>query len=95
LKQRIQAGAKARLLATLAYDRFRFILFKLTRINFWPFDIFKIFGRALIGPGLNVMLTQSLGLAFHMLNGVTFATAYAIWWSNRGIWTCIGFGLAL
>jgi hypothetical protein len=95
LRSRIQAGIKAGLIATLAYDGCRLLLIKLTGIHFWPFDIFRIFGRALVGNNLDPFLTQSLGLGFHVLNGVAFSVAYTIWWGNKGILWGIGFAFAL
>ena len=95
LRQQLWAGVRAGIIATLAYDGCRFILIKLTGIHFWPFDIFRIFGQGLIGPNQNPLVTQLLGLAFHVLNGVGFAVAYTIWFAPKGILWGIGYAMAL
>lgn len=95
LSQRLRMGAVAGVIATLAYDVCRFILIKLTGIHFWPFDIFRIFGQALVGPNQNPIVTQALGLAFHVMNGVGFAIAYTIWFAPKGIWWGMGYALVL
>lgn len=95
LRQRLWAGVRAGVIATLAYDACRLILIKLTGIRFWPFDIFRVFGQALVGPNQNHLFTQSLGLVFHVLNGVGFAVAYTIWFAPKGILWGIVYALAL
>jgi hypothetical protein len=91
----VRVGLLAGVVATLAYDAARFALVRLTGIAFWPFDIFAIFGRALVGPGQTGALTTAAGLAFHLTNGVAFAVAYTVLFGRRGVVAGIAWGLFL
>lgn len=81
---RMRIGFMAGLLGTAAYDLSRFLLIKITGIHFWPFDIFNIFGRAILGPSAHGFWVAPVGLAFHFLNGITFAISYTILLGKRG-----------
>ncbi len=91
----IRAGAVAGLAATLAYDVSRFVLIELTGIRFWPFDIFGVFGRALLGAGQTGWWVQALGVGYHLANGVGFALSYALLFGRRGLWAGIAWALCL
>jgi len=85
LTQRIAIGLLAGLMATAAYDVLRFVLIAVTGIRFWPFDIFRVFGQALMGSGFNDGVTRLAGFLFHLSNGLAFGIAYAVWLGERGI----------
>jgi hypothetical protein len=91
----VRPGVLAGVVATLAYDAARFALVRLTGIAFWPFDIFEIFGRALLGPGRPEALTTAAGVAYHLTNGVAFAVAYTVLFGRRGVVAGIAWGLFL
>jgi hypothetical protein len=85
LRRRLGAGLIAGVVATLCYDVFRFILIKVTGIHFWPFDIFHVFGRGLLGEEAVGLWVSILGFLFHVANGVGFAVAYAVAFGHKGI----------
>jgi hypothetical protein len=91
----VRAGMVAGVLATLAYDVARFALVRLTGMTFWPFDIFEIFGRALIGDGQPAGLTAAVGLTYHLVNGIGFATGYTVLLRRHSVVTGILWGLML
>lgn len=89
LVSRFKIGALAGFLATIAYDVSRYLLIEFTGISFWPFDIFTVFGQALVGAGYTGIWVTVAGVTYHMLNGIGFGIAYTIWAGERGIWTGI------
>lgn len=95
LSRLVLVGVVAGIIATLVYDASRFALIELTGVQFWPFHIFDIFGQALVGQSYHGWWVTALGVGFHLLNGVGFAVAYSIWFSQRGIGAGIIFALAL
>lgn len=95
LKNRVQAGLIAGIISTGLYDAFRFLLIKITGIMFWPFDIFNVFGRALVGTNQVGFWVTVVGFTFHYANGIGFAIAYSIAFGTRGIWMGILWGMIL
>lgn len=91
----IGIGLVAGVAATIAYDLSRFALIQLTGIQFWPFDIFDIFGQALFGEGNTASWVPIAGFTYHVINGVGFATAYTLLFGEKGVAWGIGYGLAL
>jgi len=81
---RIRVGLVAGFFGTVAYDSSRFLLIKITGIHFWPFDIFNIFGRAILGSSAQGFWVTPVGVGFHFLNGITFAISYTILLGKRG-----------
>jgi hypothetical protein len=88
-------GLVAGFLATSAYDLSRFFLIEVTGIAFWPFDIFNVFGQALVGAGYSGPWVRLAGLLYHFANGIGFALAYTIVAGRRGVWTGILWALVL
>lgn len=84
-KRLIGYGTIAGFLATCLYDASRFILIKVTGIQFWPFDIFGIFGKALAGEQASGLWVSALGAVFHLANGTTFGIAYTAAFGRKGI----------
>ncbi|WP_199624424.1 DUF6789 family protein [Paenibacillus alkalitolerans] len=95
LKRRVVTGLIAGALATALYDVFRFLLIKITGIMFWPFDIFNIFGKALVGAEQAGFWVTILGFVFHIANGIGFGIAYTIAFGERGIWMGILWAMIL
>jgi hypothetical protein len=83
------------LAATLLYDASRFLLIWLTGIQFWPFDIFTIFGQSVLQTGAKTAPVIITGIAYHLANGVGFGIAYTILFGSRGIWAGLAFAFCL
>lgn len=80
---------------TAAYDGSRWLLVQLGGMQVSPFEALPLFGRALIGPaGVGAAVTAA-GVAYHLLNGVAFGTAYVVWFGRRAWWWGIVFALGL
>lgn len=92
---RMRVGLIAGIAATAAYDVSRFLLIKITGIHFWPFDVFDIFGKAILGESAQGFWVTPVGVAFHFLNGITFAISYTILFGKRGALSGILWALAL
>lgn len=81
----IRAGIIAGVLATAAYDLSRYVLVVWLGFEFWPFDIFNIFGRALLATNHHGWWVTMAGVCYHFANGVGFSIAYTIWCGRRGV----------
>lgn len=88
-------GLVAGVVSTAAYDLSRWILVLAADMPSSPYAAFPFFGRAIVGQGAPQSLAQWVGTAFHFVNGITFATAYTIWFGRRSWWVGILFGLGL
>jgi hypothetical protein len=95
LRTLIWVGVIAGFLATSAYDLSRFFLIEVTGIAFWPFDIFNVFGQALVGAGYSGPWVRLAGLLYHFANGIGFALAYTIVAGKRGVWAGILWAMIL
>lgn len=95
LRRLLWAGAIAGILATAAYDLSRFLLIEITGIAFWPFDIFNVFGQALVGAGFSGAWVRLVGVIYHFANGIGFALAYTIVAGRRGVWAGIVWAMIL
>ncbi len=92
---RVRVGVPAGLVATVAYDVSRWLLVEVGGYTISPFKAFPLFGEALLGAGADGGARTVAGVAFHLLNGMAFGTAYAVWFGTRPWWWGIGFGLGL
>ena len=95
LQRRVRVGLVSGMLATLAYDVTRLLLVSTVGYSIKPFDTWRLFGLGLIGPNTSVAAQWATGVAFHVANGLTFATAFTIWMGERGPVWGIGFALVL
>lgn len=95
LRTLLRTGFIAGILATAAYDLSRFLLIEVTGIAFWPFDIFNVFGQALVGAGFSGPWVRLAGVVYHFANGIGFALAYAIVAGRRGVWAGIVWAMIL
>lgn len=91
----LKTGFIAGILATSAYDLSRFLLIEVTGIAFWPFDIFNVFGQALVGAGFSGPWVRLAGVVYHFANGIGFALAYTIVAGRRGVWAGIVWAMIL
>ena len=95
LKKRAWVGVVAGIAAIFAYDAIRLFLVKAFHITFWPFDIFSIFGRALLGAEAPATAKLIAGVLFHCANGIGFGVAFVFLWRRPTIWAGITWGLFL
>ncbi|MGH7824993.1 MAG: hypothetical protein ACREQ7_07430 [Candidatus Binatia bacterium] len=95
LRRSAHAGAISGLLATGAYDLSRYVVIETAGFEYWPFDVFTIFGRALIGAGYQGAWITVAGLTYHLANGVGFAIAYTALFGSKGPLAGIAWAMAL
>lgn len=95
LKNRARAGALAGVAAIFAYDAVRLFLVKFFHFTFWPFDIFAVFGQALLGPDASTLAKWIAGILFHCANGIGFGVAFAFLWKVPTIWKGLAWALFL
>lgn len=95
LRRAVRAGVIAGALATAAYDGFRYVIIEVLQLSFWPFDIFTHFGRALVGAAAPAALVTASGIAFHIANGLCFATFYAVAFGRTGVKGGVAWALCL
>ena len=94
-RRRILAGLVAGLVATAGYDIVRLALVRFGNFTFWPFDVFAVFGRALLGEGADPLVLRAAGLSYHLANGACFGVAYALVWGRRGPLAGLAWALGL
>jgi hypothetical protein len=94
-KRRLGVGMVAGLAATLTYDLARWLAVELGGLEFWPFEVFPLFGRLLVGSGAPVLVAVVVGTCYHLLNGVSFAVAYALILGDRGWLAGVAWAVAL
>ncbi|HZD11703.1 MAG TPA: hypothetical protein VE553_10210, partial [Candidatus Binatia bacterium] len=85
MRSLLLVGVISGVLATSAYDLSRFLLIEITGIAIWPFDIFNVFGQALVGAGFSGPWVRLAGLLYHFANGIGFALAFTIVAGKRGV----------
>ncbi len=95
LRRAVKVGIISGLLATGVYDLSRYLIIEVAGFTYWPFDIFTIFGQALVGAGYHGTWVTVAGVSYHFANGVGFAIAYTIWLGHKGVWAGIGWAMAL
>ena len=74
------------------YDASRWLLVQATPLSASPFEALPLFGQALIGDAAGATV---LGIAFHLVNGVAFGTAYTLWFGERGVVAGVVFAFVL
>lgn len=94
-RRRVLAGIVAGVVATIGYDVVRLALVRFGGFTFWPFDIFGVFGRALLGDVADPLLLRAAGVSYHLANGICFGIAYALVWGRRGVWTGLAWAMGL
>ena len=80
----VQAGAAAGVLGLICYDSSKAILSFADPSPFNPFSATGTFGALLIGTDAPGWALQTAGIAFHILNGIAFAIAYATLFARFG-----------
>lgn len=94
LKTRVAIGARAGVVATLAYDGSKALFSRLDPSPYNPFETVRIFGELISGTTARAIAIP-VGAAYHLLNGTAFGVAFAILLAGRGIMTGIAWGLGL
>ena len=91
----LRTGVAAGALALVAYDSSRAMLSYLDPSPYNPFEVIRVFGKLLAGPAAPVAAIYSLGVAFHVVNGLAFGIAYCSLFDRKGLLTGIGWGVFL
>ncbi len=95
LRRLLGKGVIVGLVGTAAYDGARWILVQAGGLELSPFEAFPLFGRALIGADRSGLAVEIAGIAYHLVNGVSFGVAFVIWFGHRSWWWGILFALGL
>jgi hypothetical protein len=80
LRRRLRVGAVGGVIGTLGYDVFRIPFAVAGRRLFAPIDSYGMF---LVDADLSSSVSDTVGWLFHLSNGVTFGTAYALVMARR------------
>lgn len=83
LRRRLSTGLVAGLAATAAYDVSRLALVQVGGLRVSPFKALPLFGQLLVGVDSPPSVALFAGAAYHLLNGVAFATAYCLLLGGR------------
>jgi hypothetical protein len=95
LRRRVLAGLWSGCAAIAAYDITRLAYVGSSGSTVRPFHALTLFGVGLIGPEAPTWMHVIAGTVFHLLNGITFAVAFSVWFGGRGPLWGIGWALAL
>ncbi|HEX2026717.1 MAG TPA: hypothetical protein VHF25_01825 [Nitriliruptorales bacterium] len=95
VRRRAWAGVRAGLLATVVYDVTRLLVVQVTAVPVRPFEAVPLFGQVLVGASSGSVLTDALGVAYHVANGIGFGFAYALVAGSRGLFAGIAWALVL
>ena len=93
--RRLRTGTMSGLIATGSYDLSKFLLSTWDASPYNPFEVIRIFGSLLIGPGAQSWVVYTAGVSFHLLNGTCFAVAYYFLLGKFGIVAAVLWGLFL
>jgi hypothetical protein len=64
--------------ATVSYDLSRWLLVHAFSISFNPFAAFPLFGWGIGGAQLTRPVALAIGVAYHIINGLSFALSYCL-----------------
>ena len=102
LVRTVAVGLVVGIVATLLYDVTKSVLAQLDPSPYDPFEATRVFGRILIGADAPATAVTIVGWAFHLMNGTTFAIAFACLFARgghtgrtRGLALGIGWGVFL
>jgi len=93
--RRARVGFLAGLVATAAYDSTRLLVVWAFGLSVSPFAALPLFGQLLVGEALWGRLQWPAGIAYHLVNGVTFGIAYALIAAERGVLWGVAWALCL
>lgn len=80
---------------TVAYDLTRVAVVELFELPIRPFEAVPLFGQLLLGSSTATAVTDAVGVAYHVANGVGFGVAYTVLFGRHGPGTGMAFGVAL
>lgn len=89
----IRSGLRSGALATVAYDLTRLAL--ASALGIAPFEVWKLFGRLLVGEEAAGGLILAAGTAYHLANGLGFAIAFIVFVRRPTWWKGVVFALLL
>lgn len=95
LRTHISIGIIAGIVATIVYNITKWGLSLVDPSSFDPFGAVPIFGALIAGQSAPEHWLMAAGIAYHVLNAVTFAVAYCILFGQRGTLTGVGWGVFL
>lgn len=84
IRRNVVVGLLAGTVAVLAYDATKAVLAQLDPSPYNPFAVTRIFGAILVGESAPPALITTVGWAFHLMNGCTFAIAYSCLFARDG-----------
>lgn len=99
LRNRLIVGTVAGALGLVAYDAIRFGVQELLPFEFDAFATIRTFGSLMTGDPPETTLSVTLGWAYHVSNGWTFAVIYALlagparWWWGLAWGGLLEFGM--
>ncbi len=91
---RLKGGLIAGAVGLLAYDLVRLVILA-AGVNFNPFRPIEIFGLLILNTNLDTTLTKSVGWAFHIWNGLSFAVMYTLIAGRGKVWWAVLWALVL
>lgn len=80
---------------TVAYGVTRVVVVALFDLPIRPFEAVPLFGQLLLGSSIATPVTDAVGVAYHVANGVGFGVAYTVVFGRYGPWAGVAFGVAL
>jgi hypothetical protein len=95
LKGTVKAGLLAGGLATVSYDAAKFVLSQWDPSLYNPFEVIRVFGILLTDPSAPTVVIYSAGVAFHLLNGISFGIAFCLLLRRYSVGTGVAWGLFL
>jgi hypothetical protein len=95
LVDRMRGGFLAGVVGLVAYDLIRVIAFIPGLFSFNPFRPIEIYGLLILGTVEDTPLTKSVGWAFHIWNGLSFATMYTLAFGRGRLLWAVAWGMAL
>jgi hypothetical protein len=91
---RLKGGLIAGAVGLLAYDLIRLVILA-AGVEFNPFRPIEIFGLLILNVSQDTTLTKSVGWAFHIWNGLSFAVMYTMIAGRGKVWWAVLWALLL
>ncbi len=94
LVNRLLGGVIAGAVGLLGYDLVRLVIL-LAGVPFNPFRPIEVFGLLILDVYEDTLLTKTVGWAFHVWNGLAFATMYTLALGKGRVLWAVGWGMLL
>jgi len=95
LARRVTVGAASGGLGVVVYDITKTVLSQLDAWRYNPFEAVRVFGVLIAGPHASLRTVYAAGVAYHVLNGISFGVVFCLLWGERGILAGMIWGLFL